>query len=270
MPACIYCIKNSVNDHCYIGQTINYVQRKSKHFRELERNEHHNLPLQRAYNKYGKENFTMFIIEDNVPLEYIKEREDYWIDKIGYYNIDGGRKAFTPKALRNMSESHKNIKSPKRLLKPKEVFYILSIGEFCDGTQRAIAATTSYSREVVKEIIKRNTYKEISSIYDKLTLEKKLIILKKALAFFQYNPWKNTNCSCPKKNRYMLYIIQKTQHLKREEVANILQISKSGLRLFCQKVREGRNEIDTTINDITVKKILEIILDEQYRAKLLE
>ena len=67
----------------------------------------------------------------------------------------------------------------------------------------------------------------------------------------------------------MLYIIQRTKHLKRQEVADILQISKSGLRLFCQKIREGRNEIDTTMDDITVSKILNIILDEQYRAKLL-
>ena len=269
MPACIYCIKNSVNDHCYIGQTINFIQRKSKHLRELEKNEHHNLPLQRAYNKYGKENFDIFIIEDNISLEKLKEREDYWIDKIGYYNIDGGRKAFTPTALRNMSEAHKNLKNPSRLLKSKEVFYILAIGEFCDGAQRAIASTTSYSREVCKEIIRRNTYKDISNLYDKLSLDDKLIIFKKALEFFNYNPWKNTNCSCPKKNRYMLYIIQRTKHLKRQEVADILQISKSGLRLFCQKIREGRNEIDTTMDDITVSKILNIILDEQYRAKLL-
>ena len=36
MSACIYCIENSVNGHCYIGQTIDYVARKSKHLRELE------------------------------------------------------------------------------------------------------------------------------------------------------------------------------------------------------------------------------------------
>lgn len=267
MPACIYCIKNSVNDHCYIGQTINFIQRKSKHFRELEKNEHHNIPLQRAYNKYSKENFSIYIIENNVPLENLKEREDYWIDKMGYYNIDGGRKAFTPSALRNMSESHINKINPNRLLNKKEVFYILAIGEFCDGAQRAIASLTSYSREVAQNIIKRKTYREISKIYDNLCLDKKLIIFKKALEFFQYNPWKNTSCSCPKKNRYMLYIIQKTSHLKRQEVADMLQMSKSGLRLFCQKVREGRNEIDTTMDNNTVLKVLEIILDEQYRAK---
>jgi len=209
----------------------------------------------------------MYIIENNVPLEKLKEREDYWIGKMGYYNIDGGRKAFTPTALRNMSESHINKINPNRLLNKKEVFYILAIGEFCDGAQRAIASLTSYSREVAQNIIKRKTYREISEIYDNLCLDKKLIIFKKALDFFQYNPWKNTNCSCPKKNRYMLYIIQKTSHLKRQEVADMLQMSKSGLRLFCQKVREGCKEIDTTMDNNTVLKVLEIILDEQYRAK---
>lgn len=270
MPACIYCIKNNVNDHCYIGQTINFAQRKSKHFRELDKNEHHNLPLQRAYNKYGKENFSISVIEDNIPLEILKEREDYWIEKLGYYNIDGGRKAFTPTALRNMSEAHQNTISPKRILEEQEVYYILAIGDYCDGAQRAIAALTNYSREVAKNIIQRKTYKEISQKYDALNFENKLKILRDALEYFNYNPWKNTNCSCPKKNRYMLYIIEHTYHLKRQEVADMLNISKSGLRLFCQKTREGRNEINTTWDDFTVEKILEIILEEQYRAKLLK
>ena len=268
MPACIYCIKNNVNDHCYIGQTINFTQRKSKHFRELDKNEHHNLPLQRAYNKYGKENFSIFIIENNVPLEILKEREDYWIEKIGYYNIDGGRKAFTPTALRNMSEAHQNMISSKRILDKSEVLYILAISDYCDGVQRAIASCTTYSRDVVKNIIQRKTYREISQEYDAFSFEKKLTLLQKALAYFQYNPWKNTNCSCPKKNRYMIYIIEHTYHLKRQEVADILHMSKSGLRLFCQKIREGRNEINTDWDDITVKSILNIILEEQYRAKL--
>lgn len=268
MPACIYCIKNNVNDHCYIGQTINFSQRKSKHFRELENNKHHNLPLQRAYNKYGKENFSMFIIESNVPTENLKERENYWIEKMGYYNIDGGRKAFTPTALRNMKEAHQNIISSKRLLEEQEVFYILAIGDYCDGAQRAIASRTTYSREVAKNIIQRKTYKEVSQKYDALSFEEKLNLFREALAYFQYNPWKNTNCSCPKKNRIMLYIIEHTYHLTRQEVANMLNMSKSGLRLFCQKVREGRNEINTTWDDIMVKKIVNIILEEQYRAKL--
>lgn len=268
MPACIYCIKNNVNDHCYIGQTINFVQRKSKHFRELERNEHHNLPLQRAYNKYGKDNFSIEIIEDDVPLENLKEREDYWIDKIGYYNIDGGRKAFTPTALRNMSESHLNSVSPKRLLNKQEVLYILSIGDYCDGAQRAIASCANYSREVAKCIINRKTYKEISTEYDGYSEDEKLELFKEALKHFKYNPWKNANCSCPKKNRWMLYIIEHTYHLKRQEVADMLKMSKSGLRLFCQKTREGRNEINMDWNDVLVLKILNIILEEQYRAKL--
>ena len=66
----------------------------------------------------------------------------------------------------------------------------------------------------------------------------------------------------------MIYIIEHTYHLKRQEVADILHMSKSGLRLFCQKIREGRNEINTNWDDITVKSILNIILEEQYRAKL--
>ena len=269
MSACIYCIENSVNGHCYIGQTIDYVARKSKHLRELEQGKHHNIKLQRAYDKYGADAFKMYILENDIPLDKLGEREDYYIDLMGYYNIAGGRRAFTPTALRNMSEAHIGNISPLRTISQKEVLYILSLDTFLDGIARTVAALSNgrFSREVPKEIINRNTYREISKFYDKLKFEQKILLFQYALKFYNYNPWKNTNCECPKKNAYMLYIIQHTKHLLRQEVADMLQIGKSGLRKVALELRENKRKINTDFDDSQIQQILTIILDEQYRAK---
>lgn len=51
------------------------------------------MKLQRAYDKYSANAFEIYILEDNVPLNKLSEREDYYIDLMGYYNIAGSRRA---------------------------------------------------------------------------------------------------------------------------------------------------------------------------------
>jgi group I intron endonuclease len=58
----IYRIKNIANNHCYIGQSVNICKRRRTHFEYLQKNKHHSPYLQRAYNKYGKENFEFDIL----------------------------------------------------------------------------------------------------------------------------------------------------------------------------------------------------------------
>lgn len=55
----IYQILNLINNKRYIGQTINFDNRKRQHFSLLKRNQCHNLHLQKSYNKYGKEIFVL-------------------------------------------------------------------------------------------------------------------------------------------------------------------------------------------------------------------
>lgn len=269
MPACIYCIENKTNGHCYIGQTKNFVQRRSKHFSELRRNAHHNSRLQKAYNKYGEQNFQIYILEEQISDEEIGLKEDYWIDKKGYYNVCGGRKAFTPTALRNMSVACQGIKNTNRKLTSAEAFYTLVLNEFLDGIERSLAAITGFSRTVFKSLIKGETYKEIYNKYCSFTFETKIILLKAALHYFNFNPWRNPNCACPNKNRYMLYVIQKASNLEIKQIADILQMAPSGIRRFLEKYKKSQVKINTILSDDEVKCILQIILDEQHRAKIL-
>ena len=65
----------------------------------------------------------------------------------------------------------------------------------------------------------------------------------------------------------MSYIIQHTKHLSRQEVADMLQIGKSGLRKVALELRENKRKISTDFDDNQIRQILIIILNEQYRAK---
>lgn len=83
----IYKIVNIQNNKVYIGQSINVEKRILAHKEELNRNVHGNEHLQRAWNKYGKENFEFLIIEE-CTQEKLTEREQYWIDYYGGINSE--------------------------------------------------------------------------------------------------------------------------------------------------------------------------------------
>ena len=70
----------------YIGQTTkNEKIRWQEHCQEAmnQNSKSYNTVLNYAIRKYGKDNFTCVILEDNIPENLLNEREMYWI---AYYN----------------------------------------------------------------------------------------------------------------------------------------------------------------------------------------
>ncbi|MBU1060723.1 MAG: glycosyltransferase, partial [Proteobacteria bacterium] len=76
----VYRIKNNKNGKVYIGSAANFSRRFSEHLRMLKRNDHENNHLQRSWDKYGEENFSldilMFCEEKN-----LLEHEQVFIDE---------------------------------------------------------------------------------------------------------------------------------------------------------------------------------------------
>ncbi len=96
----VYMILNTTNNKFYIGSSCNMLNRRKEHFWTLSRGIHCNSYLQRSYNKYGKENFKFYLVEElKFPIDYhtsqrelVNEhligREQYWIDRMSpHYNL---------------------------------------------------------------------------------------------------------------------------------------------------------------------------------------
>lgn len=107
----VYMIINNINLKVYIGSSMELNKRKIRHFSQLKNNIHHNKYLQNSYNKYGKENFSFIILENNINKEELFKKESEWIfqkdslNPLKGYNLDIPQKdkrlSLSPEALQN-------------------------------------------------------------------------------------------------------------------------------------------------------------------------
>lgn len=93
MPGGIYCIENLINNKMYIGKSVNIANRWEYHKSRLNRNKHTNQKLQRAFNKYGKDNFKFYVLE-LCDYELLNSKEMFYIkiydSFINGYNLSVG------------------------------------------------------------------------------------------------------------------------------------------------------------------------------------
>lgn len=82
MTCGIYKITNKINEHCYIGQSINIEERWREHRNSINTIESWDRSIYQAIRKYGLENFSWEIIE-KCSKDELDEKEIYWIN---YYN----------------------------------------------------------------------------------------------------------------------------------------------------------------------------------------
>ena len=73
----IYRILNTVNGKQYIGSSKDLDSRKNKHFNRLNRNDHENEHLQRAFNIYGEQAFLFEILLECSEGDLIQEEQQF-------------------------------------------------------------------------------------------------------------------------------------------------------------------------------------------------
>ena len=69
----IYQIRNKINDKCYIGSAVKILDRWWLHKKMLRNGNHHSVKLQRAWDKYGENNFAFEHLNRGLEREMTKE-----------------------------------------------------------------------------------------------------------------------------------------------------------------------------------------------------
>ena len=118
MTPCIYCIRNMINNKCYIGQSINLWERVQDHIYKSKSDTKH---LYSSIHKYGLNNFEVFILQkdiekeklDDIETKYIQEYKSY-IRRHGYNLLDSA------KSNKNFKHSKKAIEKIKNKWKEPE------------------------------------------------------------------------------------------------------------------------------------------------------
>jgi group I intron endonuclease len=106
----IYCIRCNYNGKVYIGSATYLAERKGDHRRALVKGKHENKYLQRAWNKYGKDEFVYAILE-YCDIDSLVEREQYYLDAYQATNRNMGFNIFpyarSPRGYKQSEESKK-------------------------------------------------------------------------------------------------------------------------------------------------------------------
>lgn len=120
----IYIIKNDVNNKVYIGQTTTDIHtRFNQHCKKSTiKNRHYK--LYNAIKKYGKNHFYCEILESNVPISQLNNKEIYYIEQYdsyykGYNSTKGGDGRTINKHYeeKQIIEMYKNGKSLNEIAK---------------------------------------------------------------------------------------------------------------------------------------------------------
>ncbi|MCK9319241.1 GIY-YIG nuclease family protein [Methanoculleus sp.] len=84
----IYVITNKINNKQYVGQSVDVDKRWISHkFASTQNNT--NIILYNAMSKYGVDNFVIQVIEKDIPINEIDEKEKYWINKLNTLKPNG-------------------------------------------------------------------------------------------------------------------------------------------------------------------------------------
>jgi group I intron endonuclease len=161
----IYITTNKINGKKYVGKCQRTVE-KSEHYLGSG-----NL-LKHSIKKYGKDNFIKEILEKNLNLSNIQDRERYWIKILdtkfpkGYNLTDGGEGLLNPtdETRKRMSEKNKKlsgVNSPK-YGKPVSEETKKKISEKLKNRYRSPETIEKHKQKMLGRITSKETKKKMS------------------------------------------------------------------------------------------------------------
>ena len=187
----VYAIVNLSNGKRYIGSSIDVAKRWRVHRNDLKIGKHHSVKLQRAFAKYGAENFDFQILECVAERSLLAEREQYWINlhqsstRNGYNACPVAGNCSGLKASESAKQNMREAWVRKRLEKPAEHFEALaqrrrqSVATF-DAKNRELRIAYFRERRLLK---KEEIAKKKSDMYRK----NRTVLLEKSKAYYLAN-----------------------------------------------------------------------------------
>lgn len=178
----IYCFVNQVNGHLYVGSSINIKARISSYFSKkyLLADKNKNMPICKAFLKYGHKNFAVFIIE-YTDVANINIRETYRIRQLApYYNIL--KQAYTSLGFKHSAETKAKLSKLKTGLKlsaeTKSLISLACTGDknpFFGKVQSEISKLKISASKSTSKVYIYNSFCELIIIYPSITYLAKLI-----------------------------------------------------------------------------------------------
>lgn len=156
MKAYIYAIKNLVNNKVYIGSTRSPKNRKYSHFRQLNKGAHFSLHLQSSYNKYGKDKFSFYILEE-CTFENRVAREVHYISQYNSHLPEYGYNTYEPNGENfhcSQETAEKIRETHQKRAKSIDVYLISDLSFFATfPTMKACAETLSLHIATIHRIL---------------------------------------------------------------------------------------------------------------------
>lgn len=149
----IYCITNTIDDRIYIGSCKNFRVRKQEHIRNLNKNTHNNIHLQRFVNKYGIDSLKFHIIEFSKILELVNKEQKYLDSLNPEFNIC--KKAYRP-PVTNRSFTENQI---------KQIADLYNNGKTGCQIAELLFNDRNY-RVKINSLIRGDSYKEYSHLFN--------------------------------------------------------------------------------------------------------
>lgn len=240
MKTCgIYKIVNNINGKIYIGQSVEIEKRWKRHINELNRLVHKNKHLERAWIKYGQDNFSFEIIEV-CKKEELDSKERYWIKyyssndyNCGYNQDSGGQegKEINRDVIERMMKNHRifaGCENPNALLEENELIdikYMLIEGSPVSD----IAKKHNIGDHIVYNIRRLETYADVACelnelLYDMFVRDEELALFnfQKEIVETRTNSSKNKNYD----EETIVFISKIKKKLSEQKFSNLTSIGK--------------------------------------------
>lgn len=152
----VYAITHIASGKQYVGSTIRLKDRFAWHKRQLNRDKHHCIKLQRAWNKHGQDAFNFTVLEQVEIGNDIHSREEYWmmVLKPIYNSV---LSAIGPRGYKHTEEAKAKIGAASRALVRTEL-HRKRMSEAQLGKRKGISLSAEHRAKL--SVAQRKRYSE--------------------------------------------------------------------------------------------------------------